>query len=49
MDKTLTRIIRILLDEIDRKDNETEQRLAELEAWQKQVEAVWPEVNDGTR
>jgi hypothetical protein len=43
MDKTLTRIIRILLDEIEKQQDQAE-RLAELQAWKEQVEAAWPAI-----
>ena len=42
------KIIQILLDALDEHDEELTRRVAELEAWKEQVEAVWPEVNDGT-
>lgn len=43
MDKTLTRIIRILLDELD-KQADQQARIEALEAWKAQVEAAWPEI-----
>lgn len=46
MDKTLVRIIRILLDEVEKQADQAE-RLAVLESWKEQVEAAWPEIVEG--
>ena len=41
------RIIRLLLDELRDKEDLAE-RVEALEQWKDQVEAVWPEVDNGT-
>lgn len=45
MDKTLTRIIRMLLDEVDRQDD-LKERVDSLEQWREQVDGVWPEIEE---
>ena len=44
MDRGLIKIIRMLLDEIEHQDIDIDERLADLEDWKAQVEAVWPEI-----
>jgi len=44
MDKTLIKVIKILLDEIEQQAD-MQERLGALEQWQEQIEAEWEKVN----
>lgn len=46
MDKTLTRIIRMLLDEVDKQDD-LKERVEQLEHWREEVDGVWPKIQEG--
>jgi len=48
MSGVLAKVVRLLLDEVQEQDDEIERRLAALESWKEKVEAVWPEVDNGT-